>query len=64
MSISIHALRVEGDCTAIVGKLLQNDFYPRPPGGGRLQRKDAVSPYRKISIHALRVEGDVYGVRK
>ena len=34
-SISIHALRVEGDagqsCTAPAAR----DFYPRPPGGGR-----------------------------
>ena len=36
-SISIHALRVEGDttaCTCIRGSIV--DFYPRPPGGGRL----------------------------
>ena len=34
-SISIHALRVEGDWDA--GRLRQgkNHFYPRPPGGGR-----------------------------
>ena len=35
--ISIHALRVEGDfrCKAIRSKL--QNFYPRPPGGGRPQ---------------------------
>ena len=34
--ISIHALRVEGDPLADIGlPVLQNDFYPRPPGGGR-----------------------------
>ena len=34
-SISIHALRVEGDgaqCADLVSSL---NFYPRPPGGGR-----------------------------
>ena len=36
-SISIHALRVEGD--APFGNILTaaQDFYPRPPGGGRLK---------------------------
>ena len=34
--ISIHALRVEGDADMILeGVLKENDFYPRPPGGGR-----------------------------
>ena len=34
--ISIHALRVEGDCLPM--RVLQGllYFYPRPPGGGRL----------------------------
>ena len=34
--ISIHALRVEGDIHWIVKTLMLEDFYPRPPGGGRL----------------------------
>ncbi len=34
--ISIHALRVEGDrCGAMCKPGSGNDFYPRPPGGGR-----------------------------
>ena len=33
--ISIHALRVEGDIHWIVKTLMLEDFYPRPPGGGR-----------------------------
>ena len=34
--ISIHALRVEGDrCGAACKPGSGNDFYPRPPGGGR-----------------------------
>ena len=33
--ISIHALREEGDEMSDEEKALQNDFYPRPPRGGR-----------------------------
>ena len=43
------------------GKLfldLNNDFYPRPPGGGRPTREASHSCSVPISIHALRVEGD------
>ena len=35
-SISIHALRVEGDNFSSITKHLEGNFYPRPPGGGRL----------------------------
>ena len=36
--ISIHALRVEGDSRYLPSKLrTPTYFYPRPPGGGRLQ---------------------------
>ena len=35
-SISIHALRVEGDCQCSYFRLSCHYFYPRPPGGGRL----------------------------
>ena len=39
-SISIHALREEGDPAAIAARRpLSNDFYPRPPRGGRLMRR-------------------------
>ena len=34
--ISIHALRVEGDNFCLVCSTLSANFYPRPPGGGRL----------------------------
>ena len=34
------------------------DFYPRPPGGGRLCGSDYFRHLKHISIHALRVEGD------
>ena len=59
-AISIHALRVEGDADMILeGVLKENDFYPRPPGGGRLRGDGFVLEQGyNISIHALRVEGD------
>ena len=34
------------------------DFYPRPPRGGRRQRRPAPETFDDISIHALREEGD------
>ena len=34
--ISIHALRVEGDLRDLHDTRHHADFYPRPPGGGRL----------------------------
>ena len=34
-SISIHALRVEGDYQTSTNQTLIHYFYPRPPGGGR-----------------------------
>ena len=36
-SISIHALREEGDFFLLFAHKLFNDFYPRPPRGGRLR---------------------------
>ena len=36
MSISIHALREEGDLTSPAPGLWRGYFYPRPPRGGRL----------------------------
>ena len=35
LSISIHALREEGDATGIPGTKVLRNFYPRPPRGGR-----------------------------
>ena len=35
--ISIHALRVEGDAFLSIREQIPQDFYPRPPGGGRLR---------------------------
>ena len=34
-TISIHALRVEGDPASPQKSFRACDFYPRPPGGGR-----------------------------
>ena len=35
MSISIHALREEGDFYSVMSMPSCVDFYPRPPRGGR-----------------------------
>ena len=58
-SISIHALREEGDPFAWyrpMPPLL--DFYPRPPRGGRRKLRPCHCRPPPISIHALREEGD------
>ena len=57
-AISIHALRVEGDVSASGLLPFSQNFYPRPPGGGRLHTAPRLFPVSGISIHALRVEGD------
>ncbi len=56
--ISIHALREEGDLPRLSAKWIQEDFYPRPPRGGRLPVFPEQTAGYKISIHALREEGD------
>ena len=57
-SISIHALREEGDILDNYGFAVATDFYPRPPRGGR--QRDVLGTFATpgISIHALREEGD------
>ena len=57
--ISIHALREEGDRTCQSQGRRRENFYPRPPRGGRHQACGAARPPGKISIHALREEGDL-----
>ena len=59
MAISIHALREEGDrgLPAFFASIF-NDFYPRPPRGGRLRGRVVLRLHSSISIHALREEGD------
>ena len=39
--ISIHALREEGDRYPTVSNMIQVDFYPRPPRGGRREGPSA-----------------------
>ena len=60
-SISIHALRVEGDCRPNSHHKKNANFYPRPPGGGRQLAGTLLPSETGISIHALRVEGDALG---
>ena len=48
MSISIHALRVEGDTLFIAFFPSAENFYPRPPGGGRQPWSRIVSPSSKF----------------
>ena len=56
--ISIHALREEGDRQEkAIASLIEN-FYPRPPRGGRPIDQQAEIDSYLISIHALREEGD------
>ena len=56
--ISIHALREEGDYAAETVVDGPEDFYPRPPRGGRRKEDYGTAPKVGISIHALREEGD------
>ena len=60
--ISIHALREEGDFALSASLPHPQNFYPRPPRGGRLPSKQLCKRPKKISIHALREEGDFFHV--
>ena len=57
-SISIHALREEGDALTPLSTSPGIYFYPRPPRGGRPDETVETYQYDQISIHALREEGD------
>ena len=57
-TISIHALREEGDVRHGWSRPIPRYFYPRPPRGGRPCRLVHLFPAASISIHALREEGD------
>ena len=57
-SISIHALREEGDAAPASDSPSAQNFYPRPPRGGRLRGVVSDFDVVFISIHALREEGD------
>ena len=56
--ISIHALREEGDQSTPRRGAGSQNFYPRPPRGGRLRHYFFSRKAADISIHALREEGD------
>ena len=58
MSISIHALREEGDPIKPTRPRRILYFYPRPPRGGRQHAHGMTTGKETISIHALREEGD------
>ena len=58
-SISIHALREEGDQSELLYPTASRDFYPRPPRGGRPAQSSRRRRASRISIHALREEGDL-----
>ena len=58
-TISIHALREEGDEKIMTGSYILRDFYPRPPRGGRQHGSGQPGRSHRISIHALREEGDL-----
>ena len=60
VSISIHALREEGDSSPIFKKVAILNFYPRPPRGGRRGVCAGIVAPELISIHALREEGDKF----
>ena len=57
--ISIHALREEGDTGTAEKPAPYEDFYPRPPRGGRQNYYELRDYIDEISIHALREEGDM-----
>ena len=44
LAISIHALREEGDQSELLYPTASRDFYPRPPRGGRQQKRRKTSP--------------------
>ncbi len=58
--ISIHALREEGDKSDGGRRPHRQNFYPRPPRGGRHSNWVRFLTKRIISIHALREEGDQF----
>ena len=60
LEISIHALREEGDLVIQPFGQTLEDFYPRPPRGGRQAVQWNAVEVFNISIHALREEGDVW----
>ena len=54
----LYALREEGDDVMTRQGTAEEDFYPRPPRGGRPSTFERHTKFVDISIHALREEGD------
>ena len=59
--ISIHVLRAEDDLSVQIPLVMEVDFNPRPPCGGRLANDNGHTMTITISIHVLRAEDDVPG---
>ena len=59
--LSTPSARRATQCGQLRHQLLQ-DFYPRPPRGGRRLAKIIGHALNAISIHALREEGDKYAL--
>ena len=57
-SISIHALRVEGDVGMVYDMLIEQTFLSTPSGWRATDAGERSHGVVYISIHALRVEGD------
>ena len=57
--ISIHSLRMEGDCPSKCAGINFFHFNPLPPHGGRRARISQDTVIIRISIHSLRMEGDL-----
>ena len=57
-NISIHVLREEDDVSRPTVFFARNNFYPRPPRGGRRGCERIAVRARRISIHVLREEDD------
>ena len=60
-AISIHSLRMEGDCSIDQRSHAVIHFNPLPPHGGRPHFAGFVIVTLDISIHSLRMEGDKNG---
>ena len=63
LSISIHALREEGDSDSPGGEPGMTDFYPRPPRGGRqgVKRLEGTPAKFLSTPSARRATGAIHG---
>ena len=63
VSISIHALREESDCSLSPNIQGTANFNPRSPRGERPKKSCTHTDMYSISIHALREESDCFSKR-